>query len=288
MYRSERKKDEQNEGSLVRSNATQLAKKDADSKWESIVQLAKKRNRKGTVKKKEGTDEDVSSEEDASSEDVFSDEESGSYSSQPRKKVHYESEVPSSSSSEEDSGDDYVEKQSSARPRFTFNSQKVENVIKGSAHKRENFDKKKFKDVYTCPACRRPIASIKQGSKNMDLVPYSYRSKKNKHLKTQRSAVLDHYPPWAQRYDALKSKNASEEEIREDHDDESRLRAMCKKCNESHKYESKKTVDYKSDTDESGYETDTEEVENVGNHSPFKFHKDEDKDGKGGTGGVTV
>jgi hypothetical protein len=70
---------------------------------------------------------------------------------------------------------------------------------------------------------------------------------------------------------ALKGRGATDDEIRADHNDLTRLRAFCRVCNGSHKYEKRKTVDYTSDPDEEGYHTPDDEPENAGFYKGFRF-----------------
>lgn len=331
MYQYDRKG--KDAGINKRSNAAQLAKKGADSKWEGIMQLAGKKRRLVTKNEDNSDDEsdedvfytqenefesslkkqktrgdesgsDVELEDEFEADNEFEEEdedelenESGSENeldSTPKYKSKYvydsDSEEESSSTKKEDPNDDeYLEPVTNKIPRWAFNREKLENVIKSTAHERKNIDTEKFEAVYTCPnpTCRRPIAYIEKDSDELKLVDFSYITKKKKNHKTQRSAVLDHFPRWADRYKELSSQDADEVAIRKNHDDESMLRALCKKCNEKHDLENKKTIDYESDIDESGYVTDdVNEPLNKDRHKPFRYYKD-DKDGKGG-GGTTA
>jgi len=62
--------------------------------------------------------------------------------------------------------------------------------------------------------------------------------------------AIDHFPPWAGRLAALEKSSASRDEMREDYQDENRLRALCRVCNGSHRYEKKVVPDYDSDEDD--------------------------------------
>jgi hypothetical protein len=182
--------------------------------------------------------------------------------------------------SDDDSSGDFVPPQAKKQKRYHIPLDTTEQVIRDTAHKRENVNSK-YKEIYTCPACRRPLAATKKGSKNLDLTRFAFTSKGG-NLHEQRALTLDHYPTWAPRERDLKSKGATNEEIKEDHNDPDRLRAFCKVCNESHKYEKKKKVDYESDTDEEGYYTPDDEPENKG------FYKDFRKDPDPGSGGAGI
>lgn len=189
---------------------------------------------------------------------------------------------------ESDSEDeDFIPPQGKKQKRYHIPKATTEQVIRQTAHKRKNVNKGKFKNVYTCPACRRPLASERSGGKGLELTRFSYTSKSGK-LHNQRALALDHYPPWAPRERALKGKHASEDEIRENHNDPTRLRALCKPCNESHHFESRKNIEYESDSDEEGYYTDESESENEGFYAPFRYDKGDDDQSSGGGGAVTT
>ena len=184
----------------------------------------------------------------------------------------------------EDSDDEYVDPSSKKQKRYAFSKVAVNNTIRKTAHKRKHVNKRKFKDVYTCPGCRRPLASVnKKGS--MNLTRFAFTSKGGNYHE-RRAIAMDHYPPWAGRLRKLESRKASESEIRKDHDDPNRVRALCSVCNGSHAFESSKNIDYESETDEEGYITDTGEPENKGFYKDFRY--DPDDPGTGGAGGVTA
>ncbi len=165
------------------------------------------------------------------------------------------------------------------QPRYSVSSAVTEEVVRKTAHKRKHVNKN-YKNVFTCPACRRPLAyETKKGK--LVWTRFAYTSKSNK-KHDQRALELDHYPTWSSRLRKLKKRGASEQEIRSDHNDPSRLRALCRVCNGSHRYESKTIPDYDSDTDEEGYSTDDDEPDNLGNYKPFRY------DPSGGGGGVGV
>ncbi|PIF29808.1 LSD1 subclass zinc finger protein [Flavobacterium sp. 9] len=199
----------------------------------------------------------------------------------PKKRKREESESDEEGSDDDGSGD-FVPPQAKKQKRFHIPNDTTEHVIRHTAHKRENVNSN-YDDVYTCPGCRRPLAYTKKGSKKLELTKYAFTSKGGNHHE-QRALTLDHYPTWAPRERELKSKGATNEEIKEDHNDPDRLRAFCKVCNESHKYEKKKKVDYESDTDEEGYHTPDDEPENKGFYSGFRKGPDP---GSGGAGITT-
>jgi hypothetical protein len=181
------------------------------------------------------------------------------------------------SESEDDGSGEYVPPQAKKQKRFHISNETTEHVIKHTAHKRTNVNDN-FDEIYTCPGCRRPLAFTKKGSNKLELTRYAYTSKGgNKH--EQRALTLDHYPTWAQRERDLKSKGATDAEIRDDHNDSNRLRAFCKVCNESHKYEKKKKVNYESEDEEAGYQTPDDEPENKGFYKNFRKDPDPDSGG---------
>ena len=307
MYQYERKG---KEGGLNnRSNAVQLAKKGADSKWEGILQLAGKKRYRGSQDvddsddesdedlfhtsddvdersvKKQRTRKDVSEdeeeedEEEAVEEEALEEEDEEEAVEEEAEEVSEEDEVVS-----DDAKDlDFVDP-SKKKSRPSFYSGTKESVVEKTAHKRKNKDESKFDEIYTCPLCRRPLAFRRKGVKVMEFIPYNYTSRKGHKNKTS-SLQLDHYPIWADRDKKLKEKGASKEEVRKEYNDEDKLRAICIKCNQSHAKEESEIEDYESGTEEEGYSTPLDESDNKGVFSKFKY--DKDGNGKGG-GGTTV
>ncbi|MDP5199817.1 GH-E family nuclease [Flavobacterium sp. DG2-3] len=184
------------------------------------------------------------------------------------------------SESDDDGSGDYIPPQAKKQKRFHIPNDTTEHVIRHTAHKRTNVNSN-FDEIYTCPGCRRPLAYTKKGNNKLQLTKYAFTSKSGKHHQ-QRALTLDHFPTWAPRERDLKSRGATDEEMKEDHNDPDRLRAFCKVCNESHKYEKKKKVNYDSEDDEDGYHTPDDEPENKG------FYKDFRKDPDPGTGGAGI
>ncbi|RYJ37523.1 hypothetical protein NU08_3515 [Flavobacterium anhuiense] len=183
------------------------------------------------------------------------------------------------SESDEDSSGEFIPPQAKKQKRFHVPTDITEQVIKSTAHKRVNVNNR-YDEIYTCPACRRPLAYTKKGGKKLELTRYAYTSKSGNYHE-QRALALDHFPTWDQRERDLKSRGASDNEMKEDHNDPDGLRAFCKVCNESHKYERKKKVDYESDDDEEGYHTSDDEPENKGFYKDFRYDPDS---GSGGSG----
>jgi hypothetical protein len=167
---------------------------------------------------------------------------------------------------------EYVPPQGKKQKRFHIPKTTQEDVVKTTAHPRKHVNSR-YSEIFTCPGCRRPLASTKGGKGGkLTFADYSYTSKSGK-PHTLRSLALDHQPPWAERERILKGKGASIDEMKEDHNDPARLRALCKRCNESHKYETKKKIQYESDTDEEGFFTPDDEPENKGFYKDFRYDK---------------
>lgn len=158
----------------------------------------------------------------------------------------------------EDDDDEYVDPSEVPREkqeRFNFLSATAENVTRATAHSVVHFDETRFNAVFTCPTCKRWLAYEDKAGK-FHLTDYGYLSKGgNEH--TQRALTLDHYPvPWAKRLEQHDKSGSTKAQKREDYQDETRLRALCKTCNESHKYEYSKVKDYGSDSDDDNFRPD--------------------------------
>lgn len=128
--------------------------------------------------------------------------------------------------------------------RSTFGKALRRRVIMSSA-------KRNRRRLYVCPGCGMPLAD-----RNGREIRTYYISKSGKRH-NRVSADIDHYPPWAPRLARLKKKRASTAAIRKDHDDETRLRAFCHRCNQSHKYESSATPD--NDFSDDDYQSDDDD-----------------------------
>jgi len=152
--------------------------------------------------------------------------------------------------SDEDSGDDYIddsEKPRKKQLRFNFLTSTPKNVVKSTAHQVKHFDTSRYQAVWTCPGCHRMLA-YKQNGKYYE-VQYGYDSKSGNYHE-QRALEIDHFPPWAGRLKSLEKSGANRDEMRDDYQDESRLRALCRVCNGSHQFEGEVIDDYDSSEDD--------------------------------------
>lgn len=188
-----------------------------------------------------------------------------------------------SDADDEGSDEEYVDasaKRRKTRPA-TMNRALKERVIRNTAHQKgSNVNPLLYQNVWTCPVCRRPLAYDDIGG-NFHMTKYSYISKENRHHKTQVATEPDHHPPWRIRVAKLEKRKATRDEIREDYLDESQLRALCRICNGSHRYEGKKIKDYDSDDSTGDPGTPDDEPENKGRWSFFH-------DRRGGGGGAAM
>jgi len=166
----------------------------------------------------------------------------------------------------DDDDDEYLP--SKKRPRFTFPKGTEKKVTKRTAHRRKHVNAR-YKRIYTCRVCRRPLAAVTLLGEFV-LTRYAYTSQSGK-LHKQRALELDHHRPWAERHEKLVKKHASDQEIKDDHNDPDQLRALCRVCNGSHKFEGKDVADYESDDDDPGYFTDDEEPDNKGNYADYRY-----------------
>jgi hypothetical protein len=154
--------------------------------------------------------------------------------------------------------DDYVppwEQPKKKQLRFNFRAATPENIIRGTAHSVVHFDTSRFNAVFTCRNCGIWLGYEDKGGA-FHLTDYVFISKsKKKH--TQRALSIDHYPdPWADRLKKHKQKGSTDDVMRKDYQDESRLRALCKRCNESHEFEYDDVDDYSSDSSDDDFGPD--------------------------------
>jgi hypothetical protein len=154
----------------------------------------------------------------------------------------------SESDSDSGSGDDYTEEEKKKQLRFNFLAGTPQTVIENTAHQVAHFDTGRFTAVWTCPNCQRMLAYTDLAG-TFHLSEYGYMSvNENEHR--QRALELDHHPPWAPRLASLERRGASRAEMREDYQDEGRLRALCRVCNGKHNLEGKQVKNYDSDDDD--------------------------------------
>lgn len=137
--------------------------------------------------------------------------------------------------------------------RFGFREATPENVIRATAHRAVHFDQTRYNAVFTCRNCKIMLA-YEDKSGDFHLTDYVFISKsKKKH--TQRALSIDHHPdPWAERLAVHKKKKSTDDVMRKDYQDESKLRALCKVCNESHALEGVDLDDYDSDSSDDGFD----------------------------------
>lgn len=162
--------------------------------------------------------------------------------------------------SDDDSDDDYIPSNERRKYRRTFNGRVRMQVIKRTALRNKNHH-------YVCPGCGRPLAT-KDGKE----IKTYYISKSNKRHDIK-SAQMDHYPPWHKRLEKHTKKKSSEEEIRRDHDDPNGLRALCLRCNGSHKFENKENLPEDGYSDDEYYSDDDTRDDSI-----WKNYRDNDDD----------
>lgn len=167
-----------------------------------------------------------------------------------------------------DDDDDYIPPSEQKGDRHTFSAKQVESLIKKTAHEKKH-KKAGYTTVYTCRACGRPLAYVPKKGK-FTKTKLKYVSKVHKKPHEVSSAAMDHIKPWAKIHKKLKKLKKSDAEIKTAYFDEDNLRALCKKCNESHKYEGKDVLDYDSGVDgRFDPPTPKNEPENKGSFSMF-------------------
>jgi hypothetical protein len=170
----------------------------------------------------------------------------------------------------DDEGEPYLPPNEQNKHRQTFGQGLRKTIIKNSSLKNKS-------GLHVCPGCGMPLAD----KKGKEIKTYYTSKKGNRHNIV--SGQMDHFPPWAGRLKKLKSQKKSDEQIREDHDDPTRLRALCLRCNGSHKYEKTKDLPEDGYSDQEYYSDDEERDKEIWK----KFRKDDD-DKSGGSGGVTA
>lgn len=158
----------------------------------------------------------------------------------------------------DDDDDEYQPPNKRRKHRQTFNNKLRMEVIRRTALRNKN-------GHYVCPGCGMPLAT----KKGKEIKTY-YISKSNKRHNIK-SAQMDHYPPWSKRLERHRKKKSSDEEIRKDHDDPKKLRALCLRCNGSHKFENKENLPEDGYSDDEYYSDDDSRDDEI-----WKNYRDND------------
>lgn len=176
--------------------------------------------------------------------------------------------TPKKRKKKEDPDGDFVLYKKQRRGNFTASN--VEDVIRRTAHVKQahHIDGTKFRNVWTCPACKRPLAFETVGGA-FKLIPYKYTSKKG-NPKSQRAVEIDHHPePWA-RIEPTLDPTMDAGDFRDIYTDPTNTRALCRACNGSHEYEGYDVEDYdSSDDDEPPSTPKHEQPDNSGHWTPY-------------------
>jgi hypothetical protein len=163
----------------------------------------------------------------------------------------------------DDDDETYVPLSEQKKDRTAIPQEKRQKIVHNSAIKHRN-------GHYICPGCGRPLMN-QEGQE----IKFKYRSK-NGNIHSVSLLAIDHHDPknpkkstWSERHQEIKKKKVSEQNMKEEYLDESKLRALCKKCNESHRFEGKNIKTTLDDFDD--YLTDSDEEElNKGLFKPFR------------------
>lgn len=156
-----------------------------------------------------------------------------------------------------DDDDDYLPPSEMNKHRATFSKAVRRRVLRKAPRHHE-------RGYYACPACHRPVADSRGKE-----IRIRYRSKNSGRVKRMTSLAMDHFPAWAPRLATLQKRGATDEEIRDAHNDVNFLRPLCWTCNHSHRYEHSELDANGDDLEE--YFTDDEEAElNSGTYAPFR------------------
>lgn len=161
---------------------------------------------------------------------------------------------------DDDSDSEYQPPSKRRKHRQTFSNKLRMEVIRRTALRNKNRH-------YVCPGCGMPLAT-KDGKE----IKTYYISKSNK-KHSIKSAQMDHYPPWRKRLEKHRKKKSSEEEIRKDHDDPKKLRALCLRCNGSHKFEDTEDLPEEGYSDDEYYSDDDTRDDAI-----WKNYRDNDND----------
>lgn len=159
----------------------------------------------------------------------------------------------------DDDEDDWVPPSARRKHRQTFSKKLRRKIITKAPRNKSG--------LYVCPGCGMPLAD----RKGREIKTY-YISKSNKRHDIV-SGQLDHFPKWSGRLKALKRLRKSDSAIRKDHDDPSRLRPLCLRCNGSHKFEKTKKLPEDGFSDEEYYSEDEARDKEI-----WKKYRKEDKD----------
>jgi hypothetical protein len=167
---------------------------------------------------------------------------------QAMKRLRDESDTESSEEDGED--EDYTEpKKGKKQPRYNFRAGSQKRVIKATAHRAKHIDATRFQAVWTCPNCKRQLA-YKDLAGTFHLTQYGYLSQGGNHHSLA-ALAHDHHPEtWADRLLRHQKQGDTNDVIRQSYQDETNLRALCKKCNESHEHENEDLSDYDSSEDD--------------------------------------
>lgn len=166
----------------------------------------------------------------------------------------------------DDSDDEYLPPNKRRKHRQTFSDQFRMKIIRKTALRNKN-------GHYVCPGCGMPLAT----KKGKEIKTY-YISESNKRHDIK-SAQMDHYPPWSKRLEKHRKKKSSDEEIRKDHDDPNKLRALCLRCNRSHKFENTEDLPEDGYSDEEYYSDDDSRDDEI--WKQFRNNDDDDNSPSG-------
>jgi hypothetical protein len=159
-----------------------------------------------------------------------------------------------------DDNDEYLPPNKRRKHRQTFSNKLRMQVIKKTALRNKNRH-------YVCPGCGMPLAT--KGGREIKTY-YISKSNKKHNIK---SAQMDHFPPWHKRLEKHIKKKSSDEEIRKDHDDPNKLRALCLRCNGNHKFEDTEDLPEDGYSDDEYYSDDESRDDSI-----WKGYRDNDDD----------
>jgi hypothetical protein len=169
----------------------------------------------------------------------------------------------------DDSDDEYVPPSKRRKHRHTF-SKKLRRTVIRKAPKNKS-------GLHVCPGCGMPLAD----RKGREIKTYYTSKSKKRHNIV--SGQLDHYPPWNKRLKKLERQKKSEEAIKKEHNDPTKLRPLCLRCNASHKFENTKDLPESGFSDEEYYSDDEARDKEI-----WKPFRKDDRDPPPGGSGVTA